>query len=110
MKGALRYVLAVSMVCGLDIVTSHEVTLWIMYLLPLGIATWNLGRASGYVVGVVCAVLHVLSWVHAPVTDLSLSAVIVLGSRMCVFVLLIELMSALRAKEVARVFHPTQSS
>lgn len=34
-----RFIFAALLVCALDIVSSKEITLWIAYLVPMGLAT-----------------------------------------------------------------------
>lgn len=108
MTALLSYIAAAAAVAVLDYATSVTMTFWVLYLLPIGLATWNLGRSRGLAIALVCAGLQSATWIADPLVADVWAGATVLVSRLVVFGVVAALTGALRAKEVPRVVHPAQ--
>ncbi len=61
----LIYLLAGAVILTVDIHLGKQISLWAVLLLPIGLATWNLGRAYGVVLavaGVAALLVQALVW------------------------------------------------
>ena len=102
----LLVMLIIALVDG--VVMGTQITLWILYGIPVGLATWNLGRACGLLlaaVGVVLLMTTALIWGH-PYAGLGYLAIACVSKALAFFVL-VGLVGALRKQEVDRVFKPS---
>lgn len=95
--------LLVGAIACLDVAASADITLWVLYLLPLSQCTWNHGLRNGRFVASACAPAHLSTWIHNPVPAAGITAVVVLLSRCLVYGLALFLLAALRLKKVGRV-------
>lgn len=107
LPATLPYLLEALVIFGLDYVTPREITLWALYVVPITLATWNLGRRSGAVIGVASTLLNFLTWLHHLAPKPGLHAAMVLSSHSIIFFVVVFLAAERRAKEVERVFHPS---
>lgn len=107
MLAALPYLFEALVIFGLDYVTPREMTFWALYVVPITLATWNLGRRTGMVIGVASALLNFVTWLHHLAPKPGLHAAMVLSSHWIIFFVVIFLAAERRAKEVERVFHPS---
>lgn len=110
MKSVLPYIVLASAIALLDFMTGRTMTLWVLQLLPIALGAWNLGKASGYSLAVICAAFQIAMWFIDPLVSDSMAGLTIWGSRLMVFFLAVALMSALRTKEVPRVVHPSSHS
>ncbi len=105
------YLLVMLIICLIDgVLMGSQINLWILYGIPVGLATWNLGRAPGLLLAAMAVVLVFLSaaiWGH-PYASLEYVVIACVSKALAYFVL-VGLVSALRKKEVGRVFTPPGS-
>ena len=93
-------------------VAGTHINLWILYGIPVGLATWNLGRACGLLlaaVGVLLLLITALVWGHpyAGLGYLAIAIAIASVSKALAYLVLVGLVGALRKQEVERVFKPS---
>ena len=103
------YLLAMLVIALVDgVVVGPQITLWILYGIPVGLATWTLGRARGMLlaaVGVLLLLMTAFIWGH-PYASLGYLA-IACASKALAYLVLVGLVGALRKQEVDRVFKPS---
>lgn len=90
-----------------DVLSGKQVNLWVLYCIPMGLATWNLGIRAGLVFALLATLLLAVSAVflgHIYGTLGYLAAAIV--SKGIVYFVLVGLVGALRKKEIERVYLP----
>lgn len=91
----------------LDVLTGNQLSIWVLYFLPIGLATWNLGFKKGSALAMLAVALlliKALFWGH-PFASLTYAAWAI-GSRAIAYGVLVFLVSALRKKEIVRAFIP----
>jgi glycosyltransferase involved in cell wall biosynthesis len=101
------YLLAMLLVAALDAQAGAQVNLWVLYGVPIGLATWHLGRRMGVLLTLLAAMLLVstaIVWGH-PYSSLGYLA-LASGSKIIAYGVLVSLLGALRRKQVERVFLP----
>ena len=103
------YLVVMLIIAVIDVVVmGPQITLWILYCIPIGLATWNLGRARGLLLaaaGLLLLLTTALIWGH-PYASLSYLAIAYVSKALAYFVL-VGLVGALRKQEVDRVFKPS---
>jgi hypothetical protein len=102
----VAYGLCTLVIGALDVWVHAGISLWVLYLFPLGLATWNLGLRWGLCIAGLSSLLLAGTWLHGVQASQGLGSGIALASRLLVFGLVVWLVSALRAKEVSRVVSP----
>ena len=103
------YVLLMLLSAVVDESLGIYISLWIVYLIPIGLATWNLGAKPGIcLTGIALLLLSVSAfiWGHPYLSLWHLG--FVYASQAIVCLVLVFLVAALRRKEVERIFVPTQ--
>lgn len=91
----------------LDVLTGSQLSIWVLYFLPIGLATWNLGVKKGYAFAMLATALLLakgLLWGHPFVSPAYFAWST--GSRAVAYGVLVFLVGALRKKEIVRVFIP----
>ena len=104
------YVLLMLLTAVVDASLGIYISLWIVYLIPIGLATWNLGAKPGIcLTGIALLLLSASAfiWGHPYLSVRHLG--FVYASQAIVYLVLVFLVAALRRKEVERVFVPTQN-
>jgi hypothetical protein len=102
---AICYLLIMFLIMLIDGMTGIYVSLWILYFIPVGLATWNLGRGAGLCMAAVALILQVATaaiWGHlySGWGYLSISCL----SKFASYLVLVFLVAGLRKREVERVF------
>lgn len=95
------------LVVWLDAQAGDQVNLWVLYGVPIGLATWHLGRRMGVLLMLLAAMLMVITaivWGH-PYRSLGYS-LLASSSKIIAYGVLVSLLVALRRKQVERVFLP----
>lgn len=103
------YLVAMLVIALIDVAVGIEINLWFFYGIPIGLATWNLGKVPGTLlatIGVVLLFGMAVIWGH-PYTSLKYFFISYLFKSITYFVL-VGLIAALRKKDVERVFTPNQ--
>lgn len=106
----ILYLLAMLFIVLLHRMAGTPINLWILYGIPIGLATWNLGRSSGCwlaVIGVVLMVTTTLIWGHLFTSPVYLAIACI--SKAVAYFVLVGLVGALRKQEVERVYTPVNS-
>ena len=105
----LLYVVIVLVIGLLDTAVGAKISLWVLYLLPIGLCTWNRGLRSGAVLVLLSTAMLIASrqYTGEPPHEL-LAAAIHVGSRIAVFFVVLGLVAALRRREVERLIVPTR--
>ncbi len=91
----------------LDGLTGIHFSFWALYLIPIGLATWNLGVKKGWAFAALAVVLLLFTayfWGHPFSSPLYLAWSYV--SRAIAYGLVVCLVGALRKKEIERVYTP----
>lgn len=104
------YTLWALVVAVLDVWAGTQVNLWVLYCLPIGLATWNLGRKPGCALAVLSGVLMVggaLVYGH-PYSSLVYLAIACV-SKIIIYTVLVCLLAALRKQEIERVYLPKKA-
>ena len=103
----ILYVVVMLFIALIDVVVGIHINLWLLYGIPVGLATWNLGRAPGFVLAAIGVVLLLATAAICghPYASLAYLAMSYFSKALAYFVL-VGLVSALRKKEVERVFTP----
>jgi hypothetical protein len=93
----------------LDGLTDMRISLWVLYFIPIGLGTWNLGRNTGFCLTAVALMLLVLDAfiLGHPYSALKYLAISYF-SKVLAYLVLVLLAAALRKKEVERVFVPSK--
>lgn len=102
---AICYLLTMFLIMLIDGMTGIYVSLWILYFIPVGLATWNLGRGAGLCMAAVALILQIAiaAWLGHPYSGwgyLSISCL----SKFASYLVLVLLVAGLRKREVERVF------
>lgn len=103
------YVLLMLLTAVVDASLGIYISLWIVYLIPIGLATWNLGAKPGIcLIGIGLLLLSVSAfiWDHPYLSLWHLG--FVYASQVIVYLVVVFLVAALRRKEVERVFVPNK--
>jgi hypothetical protein len=106
----ITYLVFMLLTVLVDGLAGTHINLWIVYFIPIGLATWNLGRNTGLWFTVITLMLLLATaviWGH-PYSSwghLALSYF----SKVLAYLVLVFLVAALRKKEVERVFVPSNS-
>ena len=93
----------------IDIAVGIQITLWVLYGIPVGLATWNLGRASGLLLAVFAVVLlftTALFWGHQYANLGYYVAACV--SKALAYLVLVVLVGLLRNQQVERMITPSK--
>ena len=101
------YFLLTLIVEMIDVWSGKHVNLWVLYCIPISMATWNLGIRPGFLFALLSTMLLAVSsiyWGHIYSTLGSLTAAIT--SKSLVYFVFVGLLGALRKKEIKRVFLP----
>ena len=103
----LSYVLAMLVFALLDARLGADISLWVLFLLPIGWATWNLGQAAGFVL-VVLAGFLLLGVDEAYGSRFSAQHYLVLSVvfKVVAYGVVSRLVGLLRANQVERVHVP----
>lgn len=108
-RHASAMVYAVVMLCMAlgDGLTDVHFSFWVLYFLPIGLATWNLGprKGGGFAVLAVALLLATAFFWGHPYTSLLYLAWSYV-SKAIAYGVLVFLVSALRKKEIERVYVP----
>ena len=88
-----------------DVLTGIYVSFWVLYFLPIGLATWNLGPKTGamFAAGAVALLLATAFFFGHPYTSL-FYLVWAYGSRAVAYAVLVRLVGALRKKDLERLY------
>lgn len=107
MVGVFSYFCAVAGISFLDYFAGREVSLWVLLLAPIALASWNLGSAKGGVVAFVAGAFVLASGLIGgnPYSGLQFF-LFAFFSKMVVFALTVVVIGRLRRREVSRVFVP----
>lgn len=103
----LFYFLLTLLVKMIDVWSGKQINLWVLYCIPISMATWNLGIRAGLVFALLSTMLLAVSaiyWGHIYSTLGYLTAAIT--SKSLVYFAFVGLLGALRKKEITRVFLP----
>lgn len=101
------YFLQTLLVEVIDVWSGKQVNLWVLYCIPISMATWNLGIRPGLVFALLSTVLLAVSaiyWGHIYGSLGFLAAAI--ASKSFVYFAFVVLIAALRKKEIERVYLP----
>jgi signal transduction histidine kinase len=99
----LAFVLAVLAGIG-DYLTGAEVGFTLLYLFPIGLATWYRGKAVGIVVSLLCWIMWFVMWVLSAPPPWHVPALIWnLFAELAVYLVIVVLVGALRRKLEAEV-------
>ena len=101
------YLIVMLFISLIDGAAGAQINLWILYCFPIGLATWSLGRAPGFVLSAMAVVLlwvSALIWGH-PYASLKYLAIAYFSKGIAYFVL-VGLVGALRTQQIERVFTP----
>lgn len=103
------YLIAMLLIAWFDVEIGIRISLWIFYVIPIWLATWNLGRRFGFLIAVISMViilLVALIWGHTyGGTGYLIMALI---SKFLVYFSFVWLVGALRKKDVDRIFVPSK--
>jgi hypothetical protein len=103
------YLIAMLLIAWVDVVIGIQISLWIFYGIPVGLATWNFGRVHGTLIAIVSMVIVLLSVVICGHSYSSTGYLIIgLASKFLVYFVLVWLVGELRKKNVDRVFVPSK--
>lgn len=99
------YLVTAVVIAVLDVVVGAQISLWIFFLVPVGLATWNLGMRPGIVLAVICAGLILINGfiVGHPFSTLGYYLLAV-ASRILAVLVVVWLIGLLRKREVERVY------
>ena len=99
------HLLLVSIIAWLDMVVGDQISLWVLFLAPVGFATWNLGVRLGTVLAVVSGLLILGNGfiVGHPYAGLGFYLLAV-ASRVLALAVVVWLIALLRKREVERVY------
>ena len=100
----ILYLVVMLIIALIDVIVGIQITLWVLYSIPVGLATWNLGRASGLLLAVVAVVLlftTALFWGHQ-YANLGYYAVACV-SKALAYLMLVMLVGLLRNQQVERM-------
>jgi hypothetical protein len=105
----LTYLLAMLLIAVVDGWLGIRINLWLLYFIPIGLATWNLGLKAGLCFIAVALMMLLAtavigghpysSWGHLATSY---------TSKVTAYLVLAFLVAALRRKEVERVFIPAR--
>lgn len=103
----LFYLLMLPLIAWLDLWTGREVNLWLLYCIPMSLATWNLGLRQGYAIAI-CSTITLFSYgiYYENSFKNMLFFTISYGSKFIIYFVLTHLLGQLRKKEVDRVVVP----
>ena len=105
----ILYLVVMLIIALIDVVVGIQITLWVLYSIPVGLATWNLGRASGLLLAVVAVVLlftTALFWGHQYANLGYYAAACV--SEALTYLVLVVLVGLLRSQQVERMITPSK--
>lgn len=103
------YMIAMLLIAWIDIMMGSQISLWIFYGIPIGMATWNFGKIMGALTAIVSGVIVLLLaviWGHTYSGTGYL--IIALISKFLVYFVLVWLVGELRKNNVDRVFVPSK--
>lgn len=106
----IGYLVVMLLIALLDGLAGIHINPWIVYFIPIGLATWNLGRKTGLCFTAIALMLLVATaviWGH-PYSSWGHFALSYF-SKVLAYLVLVFLVAALRKKEVERVFVPSNS-
>ena len=103
----ILYLVVMLIIELIDVAVGIQITLWVLYSIPIGLATWNLGTASGLLLAVVGGLLLLttaLFWGHVN-ASFGYYCVACASQAISYFVL-VWLIGLLRNQQVERVIKP----
>lgn len=102
------YVLTMLVIALLDARLGMEISLWLLFLLPIGWASWNLGQGAGFTLVVLAAgMLLVLDALYGSRFLAYRYLVLSVGFKAVAYGVVVRLVGLLRASEVERVHLPS---
>ena len=106
----ILYGVLMLLIALLDVVTGAQINVWILYAIPIGMVTWNLGQRPGLVMAATASVLleAIGLFVGNPYTS-GLYLAIACASKAIAYFGLVALLSALRKEVIERVVIPPKS-
>ena len=105
----ILYLVVMLIIALIDVAVGIQITLWVLYGIPVGLATWNLGRASGLLLAVVAVVLlftTALFFGH-PYANFGYYAAACVSEALTYLVLVV-LVGLLRNQQVERMITPSK--
>lgn len=101
------YLLLMLLIEMIDVWSGKEVNLWVLYCIPICMATWNLGIRSGSVCALFSIAFLAFSAIYFGHIYSTLGYLMAaIASKSLVYFVFVGLISALRKKEIERVFLP----
>ncbi len=101
------YVLTMLVLALLDAKLGVEISLWVLFLLPIGWASWNLGQGAGFALVVLATVmLLVLDALYGSRFLAYRYLLLSVGFKAVAYCVVARLVGLLRASEVERVHLP----
>ena len=100
-----QHLLLIAVIAWLDIAVGDQISLWVLFLAPVGFATWNLGTRLGTVLAVVSGLLILGNGfiVGHPYAGLGFYLLAV-ASKVLALAVVVWLIALLRKREVERVY------
>ena len=103
----ILYFLLMFLIEIIDVWSGKEINLWVLYCIPICMATWNLGIRAGSVCALLSIVFLAFSAIYFGHIYSTLGYLMAaITSKSLVYFVFVGLIGALRKKEIERVFLP----
>lgn len=103
----MLYLVVMLFIAWIDVMVGKQINLWILYGIPIGLATWRLGMLPGLLLATVGVfLLLATSVIWGYLHDSFVLLVVSCASKAIAYYILVKLVGALRKREIERVFMP----
>ena len=107
---AIFYVALILCIAAADVAVGIRINLWLLYMVPMGLATWNLGIKTGWAFfGLSVVVLFSTAFLFGYPQSSQVYLVLSYISKTIAYCVVVFLLGELRKKQVERIFMPSRS-
>ncbi|MGO8753947.1 MAG: hypothetical protein ACLQHK_01805 [Gallionellaceae bacterium] len=93
---ALSFVVLIGWI---DYVTGWELSLFIIYSLPIALVTWKMGWRFGFAVAFLCTVVYWLAQIESDPHQTSMGFALEVADRLCYFSILVVAVAMVRSRQ-----------